>query len=95
MSNRGRDYAIQLVGIEESIDFTKHALPSSAHEHEQKDSANERIVIVTDNSLSAVNCPIKVEIVPLSWFPLRALLIYNAYTAVSRTRTERQRKRDN
>ena len=46
----------------------------SAHEHEQRDSANETIVIVTDKYWSAVNCPIKDGIVPVSWLLLRALL---------------------
>ena len=66
MSDKGRDRAIQLVVKEVSVDFTKHTLLSSAHEHEQRDSANETIVIVTDNCVSAVNCPIEVEIVPVS-----------------------------
>ena len=64
MSKRGRDRANQLVIVKGSVDFTKHTLLLS-HEHEQRDSANETIVIVTDNSVSAVNRPIKVEIVPL------------------------------
>ena len=68
MSNKGWDRASQLVVVEVSDDFTKHTLLSSAHKHEQKkkDNANERIVIVTDNCVSAVNCPIEVGIVPLS-----------------------------
>ena len=36
---------------------------------------NERIVIVTDNCWSAVNCPIKIGIVPISSLVLRYLLI--------------------
>ena len=67
MSDNGRDRASQLVVAEGSVDFTKHTLLSSAHKHEQRDSANDRIVIVTDNPMSAVNRPIKVGIVPLSW----------------------------
>ena len=47
MSDRGRDRAIQLVVVDVSVDFTKHTLLSSAHEHEQIDSENDRIVIVT------------------------------------------------
>ena len=66
MSYRGRNRANQLVEAELSVDFTKHTLLSSAHKHKQRDSANERIVIVTDNNWSAVNCPINVEIVPFS-----------------------------
>ena len=66
MSYRGRDRAIQLVFVEVSVDFTKYKLLLSAHEHEKRDSANETIVIVTDKNLSAVNCPIKVGMVPLS-----------------------------
>ena len=50
-----------------SVDFTKHTLLLLALEYEQRDSANERIVIVTDNCWSAVNCPIVVGIVPISW----------------------------
>ena len=67
MSDKGRDRATQLVAVEVSVDFTKHPLLSSADEHKQIDSANERIVIVTDKYWSAVNCPIKVEIVPFNW----------------------------
>ena len=98
MSNRGRDRANQLVEVEVSIDFTKHTLLLSTHEHEQKGSANKTIVIVTDKSRSAVNCPINVEIVPLSWLQLRALLISKkTHTAVinTRTRTHRERARAN
>ena len=48
MSDKGRDRASQLVAVELSVDFTKHTLLLLAHEHEQIDSANEIIVIVTD-----------------------------------------------
>ena len=64
---RERNRAIQLVVVEVSVNFTKHTLLLSAHEYEQRDNANETIVIVTDKLVSAVNCPINVEIVPLSW----------------------------
>ena len=66
-----------MVAVEVSVDFTKHTLLSSAHEHEheQRDSANDKIVIVTHKVWSAVNCPIKVEIVPISWLERRPLLI--------------------
>ena len=74
MSDKRRDRAIQLVVVEVSVEFTKHTL-LSAHKHEQRDSANETIVIVTDNSLSAVNCPTVVGIVPISWLLLRYLSI--------------------
>ena len=57
-----------------SVDFRKHTLLSSAHEHAKRDSTNEPIVIVTHNSLSAVNCPIKDEIVPVSGLLFRYLL---------------------
>ena len=67
MSDRDRNRANQLVDLKASVDFTKHTLLSSAHEHEQRDSANETIAIVTDKYWSAVNCPINVEIVPFSW----------------------------
>ena len=67
LSDKGRDRAVQLVELEVPVDFTKHTLLLSAHEHEQRDSANETIVIVTDNCWSAVNCPIEDGIVPLSW----------------------------
>ena len=43
--------------------------------NKNRDSAKERIVIVTDNCVSAVSCPIKVEIVPFSRLELRPLLI--------------------
>ena len=75
MADKRRDRAIQLVVKEVSVDFTKHTLLSSAHEHEQRDSANERIAIVTDKIWSAVNCPIKVEIVPISWLLWSCLFI--------------------
>ena len=52
-----------------------HTLMLSAHEHEQRDCANDRIVIVTHKVWSTVNCPIKVEIVPVSWLLLRTLLV--------------------
>ena len=67
MSNKGWDRASQLVVVEVSDDFTKHTLLSSAHKCEHRDCANERIVIVTDKLWSAVNCPIKDGIVPVSW----------------------------
>ena len=54
--------------------FTKHTLLLSSHTNTNKER-NETIVIVTDKIWSAVNCPIKVEIVPFSWLPLRVLLI--------------------
>ena len=41
MSDNGRDRAIQLVGVEVSVDFTKHTLLLSAHEHEQKQRKRE------------------------------------------------------
>ena len=86
LSDRGRDRAIQLVAVEPTVDFTKHTLLSSAHEHEQRDSANERIVMVTDKVVSAVNCPIEVAIVPLRRLLLRYLLISKARTDVINTR---------
>ena len=94
MSDKGRDRAIQLVVLEVSDDFTKHTLLSSTHEHEQKDSSNETRVIVTHNSLSAVNCPIKVEIVPFNWLLKRYLLIsQSTHCCNQHTNTNRQRKR--
>ena len=66
MSYKGRDRATQLVKDEQSVEFTKHTLLLSSHEHEQRDSADERIAIVTDKYWSAVNCAIKVGIVPFS-----------------------------
>ena len=75
-----------------SVDFTKHKLLSSTSDHEQRDSTNERIAIVTDNCESAVNCPIDVGIVPISWFLPRYLSISQTHTDVisTRIRTERQ-----
>ena len=69
MSNSGRNRASQLVELDVSVEFTKHTLLLSAHKHEQIDSTNETIVIVTHKNWSAVNCQIKVEIVPVSWLP--------------------------
>ena len=94
LSYRGRNRANQLVLVEVSVDFTMHTLLSSAHEHEQRDSANDKIVIVTDKAVSAVNCPIEEGIVPFNWLLWRYLLISRAHTAVisTRTRTERQHK---
>ena len=66
MSDKGRDRATQLVVVKASVEFTKHTLLSSAHEHEQTDSANEKKKIVADKYCSAVSCPIKVVIVPRS-----------------------------
>ena len=64
----------------------------SAHEHEQKDSANDRIVIVTDNCWSAVNCPIKVEIVPFSWLLTRFLFILQStHCCCQQTNTNREK----
>ena len=74
LSNKGRDRAIQLVDAEVSVHFTKRTLQLSANEHEQRDGANETIVIVTHKYWSAVNCPIKDEIVPLSMLTKRFLL---------------------
>ena len=66
MSDKGRDRATKLVVVEVSV-AQKHTLQLSAHEYEQRDSTNESIVIVTHKYWSAVNCPIKVATVPLSW----------------------------
>ena len=71
MSDKGRDRATQLVVVEVSVDFTTHTLLLLAHEHEQRDRANEKIAIVTDKYWSLVNCPIKFEIVPFNWLELR------------------------
>ena len=59
-----RHIATQLVVVETPVDFAQYTLLSSAHEHEQRHSAKETIVIVTDKYWSAVNCPINVGIVP-------------------------------
>ena len=45
MSDKSRDRAVQLVAAETSVNFTKHTLPSSAHEHEQRDSENAFVVL--------------------------------------------------
>ena len=63
-----RHITTKLVVDEVSVDFTKYKLLLSAHEHEQRDGANETIVIVTDKLVSAVNCPIEGGIVPISWW---------------------------
>ena len=75
MSNKVRDRAIQLVVGEEPVDFAKKTQLPSAHEQEQRASANEPIVIVTHKYWSAVSCPIKVGIVPFSWLVWRYLSI--------------------
>ena len=75
MSKRGRNRATQLVVVEVSVDFTEQTVLLSAHEHEQRDSANERIVIVTDKLVSAVNCPIEDGIVPFNRLSERYLSI--------------------
>ena len=74
LSNKRWDRATQLVEVEVSVDFTKHTPLLLAHEYNQRDSAKERIIIVTDKNWSAVNCPINVGIVPLSWLLWRYLL---------------------
>ena len=43
MSDRGRDRAIQLVVVEESVDFTKHTLLSSVHEHERETAQTKEL----------------------------------------------------
>ena len=80
MSDERRDRATQLVDVKVSVDFIQHTL--SAYEHGQRDCANDRIVIVTNKVWSAVNCPIEVGIVPISWLLYRYLLISQAHTAV-------------
>ena len=75
MSDKGRDRATQLVVVEVSVDFTKHTLLLSANENDQRNSANERIVIDTDKLVRAINCPIEDGIVPFSWLLLRYLSI--------------------
>ena len=63
-----------------------------------RDSANETIVIIADNLVSAVNCPIKVAIVPLSELFCRYLSIsQRTHCCHQHTNTyrERQRKQDN
>ena len=92
-----RNIATQLVVVEVSGDVTKHRLLISAHEYGQRDSTNKTIVIVTDKSRSAVNCPIKVVIVPLSWLSSRLLSISQSpHCCYQDTNTQqRQRKQDN
>ena len=90
MSDKRRDRANQLVVVEVSVDFTKHTLLSSAHEHEQIDSANDKIVI-TDNCVSAVICPIKVAIVPISRLSSRLLSIsQSTHCCYQHTNTDRE-----
>ena len=92
MSNKRRDRATQLVIVESSVDFTKHTLLSSAQEHEQIDSANETTEIVAHKLWSAVNCPTKVAIVPLSWLLLKYLSISQSSHRCQHT--NRQRKNE-
>ena len=87
-----RHIATQQVKAEVSIDFKQHTLLSSAHKHEQRDSANKTIVIVTDKYVSADNCPIKVGIVPINWLPKRYLLIsQSAHCFYQNTNTNREK----
>ena len=58
----------------------------------QTESANETIVIVTDKDWSAVNCPIKVEIVPLSRLLPRYLSIFTKHTLLSSAYEHEQRE---
>ena len=88
---RGRDRATQLVVGEVSVDFTKHTMLASAHKHEQRDSANDRIVIVTYKPESAVNCPIKVAIVPFSWiFWMFLMISQSTHCCYQNTNTNRE-----
>ena len=89
-----RHIANQLVVVKKSVDITKHTLLSSAYEHEQRDSANKTIVIVTDKLVSAINCPIEDGIVPLSWLLLRYLLIsQSTHCCYQDTNTNRETAR--
>ena len=45
------------------------------HTNTNRETAQTRELIVTDKLVSAVNCPIKVAIVPYSWLLYRFLLI--------------------
>ena len=91
MSDRVRDRATQLVVVEASVDFTKHTLLLSAHEHEQIERANERMVIVTDKYTSAVNCPMDVGIEPFSWLLRTSLSIsQSAHCYYQHTNTNRE-----
>ena len=94
MSNRGRNRATQLVKVEVSVDVTTHTLLPSAHEHAQRDSANETIVTVTDKFWSAVNCPIKVGIEPISWLLLRYLSISHTRTHTPLSSAHKHEQRD-
>ena len=67
MTNKRRDRAIQLVEADASVDFTStHCCYQHTHKKQQRDNANKIIEFVTDNSVSVINCPIEVGIVPLS-----------------------------
>ena len=64
------------------------------HTNTNRDNANETIVIVTDKIWSAVNCPIKVGIVPISWL-LKSCLSISQSTMLSHKHEQSQRKREN
>ena len=92
MSDKGRDRAIKLVVVEASVDFTKHTLLLSAHEHDQERQRKQDNCNRPDKVVSAVNCPIEVGIVPFSWLLSKRLLnSHSTNTAVisTRPRTER------
>ena len=65
MFDNGWDRATQLVVVEVSVDLTKHTF-CYQHTNTNRETTNKIIVIVTDKLVSAVNCPIKFEIVPFS-----------------------------
>ena len=74
-----------------SISQSTHCCFQHMHEHEQRDSTNETIVIVTDNCRSVVNCPIGDGIVPVSWLLLRFLSIsQSAHCCYQHTNTNRE-----
>ena len=81
MSDKGRNRATQLVVAEVSVDFTKHT-PLLAN-NTNRETAQTRLGIVTDKYWSAVNCPIKVENAPLSWWSPRPLSIFTKHTLLS------------
>ena len=75
MTDKGRYRARQLVGADVSVD-SQSTHCCYQHKNTNRETAQkETIVIVTDKLVSAVNCPIKVEIVPFSWSLKRFLLI--------------------
>ena len=63
---------------------------TNTNTNRERERANETIIIVTDKVVSAVNCPINVEIVPFSWLLLRFLSISQSTHCCQQKNTSRE-----